>query len=340
MSTTAQYASVPKLGIGQVSVGDASRTTPTQVATVFTAGANGSRIDRIALQALGTTTATAVRLFLHDGTSYSAWQELLLPASTPSGTAAGFSVQQCSAINPALLPLILPTGYSLRATVNDTQVTQAAQVDSIVAYGTLNGPVTLGNGRFTVTAASTAAVAALQTTAGAALLTLLVAPYAPAVPSLLTLTSTGNISAINFTISGTDPTGATISEVVAGPNNGTVFSTKSYAVVNRIFCSGAVATNLSVGIASSVNFPVNPTKITIASAANISAVTFTIRGIDNTGLAITETLAGPVAGALVTSVNTYKAITFVSASSSAATTVIGTPAVLTLINVIANGGDL
>ena len=420
MSTQAQYTVTPKVGIGALTAGDFSRTAPLQAATVFTAGANGSRIDRILVEAVGTTAATLVRLFLVPGVpggnissitfvtttatvttaashglstgnlvtiqgalpsaynvtnasitvtglttftytmastptinassvgayvattatpSYNLWQELAVAAATPSSTVTGTTTGLSYVANAGLLPLILPTGYSLRATVDSTQLVQAAQQDSIVANGTLSGVVTLGNSKFTVTSASTAAVAALQTTAGAALLTLAATPYTPAVPSIITLTSTGNISAVNFTLYGTDSTGAAINEVLAGPNNNTVYSTKTYASITAIYASGAVGTNTSAGISSSVYMPVQPTKITITSAANTSAIAFTIRGIAQDGTQLTESLTGPAAGATVTSVNTYKAITYLSPASSAATTSIGTPAVISTVNVIAQGGD-
>lgn len=420
MSTQAQYAVTPKVGIGALTVGDFSRIAPLQAATVFTAGANGSRLDRITVEAAGTVAATLARLFLVPGVaggtissitfvtttatvttaashglstgnlvtiqgalptaynvtnatitvtglttftytmastptinastvgyyvattatpSYNLWQEVALTATTPSGSTAGATNAVSTAVNTSTMPLVLPAGYSLRATVDSTQLVQAAQADSLVANGTLSGVVTLGNSKFTVTAASTAAAAALQTTAGAALLTLAATPYTPAVPSTITLTSAGNISGVNFTLYGTDSTGAAITEVLAGPNNNTVYSTKSYASITAIYANGAVGTNTSAGISSSVYMPVQPTKITITSAANTSAIAFTIRGIAQDGTGLTESLTGPAAGATVTSANTYKAVTYISPASSAATTSVGTPAVITQINVVAQGGD-
>lgn len=339
MAVQAQYTTLPKLGTGVLTAGDFSRTAPTQVATVFTAGASGSRIDRIVVEAAGATTATQVRLWSFDGVNYRLWQELALAAATPSSSVQTASATLSIAGNPTIMPLILPIGSSLRATINDTQLTQAGQADSLVASGTLNGVVTLGNSRFTVTAAATAAVSALATQGGAALLTLTATPYLPAAPSTITLTSTGNISAVNFTIRGTDATGAVVTEVIAGPNNNTVYTNNVFASVMSVYCSAAVGTATSVGISSSVTMPVTPTPITITSAANISGVTFTIRGTNNAGVSITENLVGGVAGATVTSANTYRSVNLITASGSAATTSIGTPPVITAVNVIANGGD-
>lgn len=120
MAAIPAYASTPKLGRGIVTTSDTSRTAPTGV-TIFTAGAAGSRIDRIQLTGIGATTATTVRLFIHDGTSYFLWQEVAITAVTPSATVQVFSTNLTTPNNVALLPLVLPTGYSLRATINDTQ---------------------------------------------------------------------------------------------------------------------------------------------------------------------------------------------------------------------------
>ncbi len=109
-------------------------------------------------------------------------------------------------------------------------------------------------------AAATASVAALQTTAGAAALTLtastvvVAGPNAPQVQ--VTLTSGGNDSAINFTITGTDYRGQVVSEVLAGPNTNTVTSVNSYATITSITTSGAVGTNVSAGNAQAGSSPV------------------------------------------------------------------------------------
>jgi hypothetical protein len=128
MAAVPAYAATPKIGAGTVTTADTSRTAPTTVVTVFTAGANGSRIDRINLEAIGTTTATTVRLFLYNGTTYYLWQELPVSAVTPSGTVQAFNSAISSAQNPNNFPLPLPSGWSLRASINDTQASSGVNV--------------------------------------------------------------------------------------------------------------------------------------------------------------------------------------------------------------------
>lgn len=61
------------------------------------------------------------------------------------------------------------------------------------------------------------------------------------------LDSAGNLSGVNFTITGTNADGAAISEVKAGPNTTPTTSVKYYKTVSSIAVSGAVGTNVTAG---------------------------------------------------------------------------------------------
>ena len=63
----------------------------------------------------------------------------------------------------------------------------------------------------------------------------------------VTLTSTGNISGVTFTVTGTDASGSTITEDITGPNNNTVTGSTKFLTVTQIAADGAVATNTSAG---------------------------------------------------------------------------------------------
>lgn len=67
------------------------------------------------------------------------------------------------------------------------------------------------------------------------------------VPRCVTLTSTGVLNGINFTISGYDAYGKPMSCLIAGPNNNTVATTKAFASITAVAASAAVGTNISVG---------------------------------------------------------------------------------------------
>ena len=67
MTTTAQYASVARNGAAQVSTANTNRDGTGTLALVLQAGATGARVDGIAVQATGTTTAGMLRFYLTKG---------------------------------------------------------------------------------------------------------------------------------------------------------------------------------------------------------------------------------------------------------------------------------
>ena len=115
MATAAQYAATPRTAVAQVTTANTNRNGTGTIATVFTAGGSGSRIDDISIVATGTTTAGVVRLFVNDGTTSYLWQEILVSAITPSTTVQVFNY---TLLNQAL---ILGNNYSLRASTNNSE---------------------------------------------------------------------------------------------------------------------------------------------------------------------------------------------------------------------------
>ena len=107
--------------------------------------------------------------------------------------------------------------------------------------------------------ASTTSIAAGQTLGGAGDLNLTGTAVNDGsnMASTVTLTSSGNISGVNFTITGTDSTGATVSEVKAGPNAGTVTTTQAFLTVTSIAANGAVGTNTSAGFTATTTTHAN-----------------------------------------------------------------------------------
>lgn len=130
MSTSAQYASTPVFGAALLTTADTSLTAPTTVGTVLTAGSNGTRIDYIDIQGVANTVAGIVNLFIYDGTTYHLWQQIPIVAVTSSTTATAFSTTTSTNNTPNVMPMIIPTGYSLRAT---TTIAQTGV--KVIAYG-------------------------------------------------------------------------------------------------------------------------------------------------------------------------------------------------------------
>lgn len=129
MASVPSYAATPKCGIGQISTANANRDGTGTIDTIFTAGASGSRIDAISLKAVSTTTAGMIRLFIHDGTNARLLTELPVIAITPSATLPSWEAQLNTNTMTQFLPIILPTGYSLRAS------TEKAETFNVIAEG-------------------------------------------------------------------------------------------------------------------------------------------------------------------------------------------------------------
>ncbi len=99
------------------------------VATTFTAGANGSKIEDVYLNHLGTNVATVVRFFVNNGSTNAT------PANNTlvhEETMAANTVSQVAASVPVIwrANLVLPNGYKLNAVVGTT-VAAGVQVTAV-----------------------------------------------------------------------------------------------------------------------------------------------------------------------------------------------------------------
>ena len=124
MAASPAFAATPRCGVGQISTANTARDGTGTVGTIFTAGASGSRIENIRIQAGGTTTAGVVRIFIYDGSNYRLFKEQLVTAITPSTTVEAFSVTLDYSANGACI--LLPTGYSIRVSTNNAETFNVA----------------------------------------------------------------------------------------------------------------------------------------------------------------------------------------------------------------------
>lgn len=127
MADSPNFAATPRIGAVSVATAESSYTAPTNFGTVLTGVAAGTRIDQVVVKiALGTvSTAAVVRLFLHDGSTYFLFDEILLPAVTPSASVA--STRGVASYTTLILP---SSSWSLRVT---TSVSQATHVTAFGA---------------------------------------------------------------------------------------------------------------------------------------------------------------------------------------------------------------
>lgn len=125
MAASPSFAVTPRVGAATVFTADTSYASPTNVSTVLTAATSGTRIAEVTVQMTNTVaSATMVRLWLHDGSAYSLFDEVAIPAATGSQ-----SVKQ-SRVATTYNNLILPNNsWSLRATVH------TANSGNVIAFG-------------------------------------------------------------------------------------------------------------------------------------------------------------------------------------------------------------
>jgi hypothetical protein len=103
------FVNTPVCGVGFSNTAETARTTPANATTLYTAPAEGGRVDYVRVMATGTTTAGIVRLWIHDGANYRLWKEIAVTAITPSGSVSAFEAEFVPT-----RPLVLPSGFSLR----------------------------------------------------------------------------------------------------------------------------------------------------------------------------------------------------------------------------------
>lgn len=111
MATAPAFAATPNVGSGLTPATlDTSLTAPTNITTILTAGASGSKINEIVLQGVGTTVASVVNVFRYDGSTYHLVDQFLVAAVTSSSTAVAYRA------NKTYTNLILKATETLRVT--------------------------------------------------------------------------------------------------------------------------------------------------------------------------------------------------------------------------------
>jgi hypothetical protein len=119
MSNQATFTTTPLLGSAPASVSKTRTSTDGNI--LVTAGASGSLVDRITVNATATTAAAAcVMIYCDDGTNVRCMGEVVLAAVTVSNAVPGASG---TLVFPGGLPL--PTGYKIRVGITTTDVVNA-----------------------------------------------------------------------------------------------------------------------------------------------------------------------------------------------------------------------
>lgn len=117
-NTNPVFTDTPNFGRVSIAAANAGRDGTGTVGTAFTAGLKGSRVHRIRINAIVTTTTGLIRIFIHDGAAYFLYKEIIVTAVTPSATTPAFS----SVLElPGELALQLPTGFTIRVSTEKAE---------------------------------------------------------------------------------------------------------------------------------------------------------------------------------------------------------------------------
>jgi hypothetical protein len=123
------YPVAPKIQWGTVTASNTAKDGSGTVVTVFTAGANGSKIDQIKVRALGTNVATVLRFFINNGSDNTVAanntliHEITIAATTLSEVAAladnDITILKNTVETIPPIPY-LPAGYKINCTIGTT----------------------------------------------------------------------------------------------------------------------------------------------------------------------------------------------------------------------------
>lgn len=129
------FVNLPNLGTtlsaARISTANTNRDGTGTLATLLTGGASGTRIERVNVKAISTTTAGVVRLYIADnqGTpNIRLVAELLVTAITPSTTVKTWEGELVRTDGQPLF--LIPAGWTLRASTHN-----AESFDALVTAG-------------------------------------------------------------------------------------------------------------------------------------------------------------------------------------------------------------
>lgn len=117
MAAKPQFTNVPNLGQAALSVANANRDGTGTLVDLFTAGASGSRVDKIVIKATGNTTVGMVRIYLKPAAgSAKLMTEVPVPIVNVAANIPGFET-----VVDLLGGIPLPAGAKLQAAPHNAE---------------------------------------------------------------------------------------------------------------------------------------------------------------------------------------------------------------------------
>lgn len=127
MAAAPTFASTPRIGAVDVVTANTNRDGTGTIATVITAVAAGTRIERIVTKATADPADSIITIFLHDGTNYFLFDEIDI-----GNPAAGSATVAADRQERTYRDLVLPNLWSIRAAIT---VTLTAGSIKVFAFG-------------------------------------------------------------------------------------------------------------------------------------------------------------------------------------------------------------
>lgn len=131
-NTNQVYPLTPNVGAARISAANTARDgSGSNISTVYTAGANGDIVYRITVTdsdatASSTSVAQVIRIWIHDGTNFRLYQEMLMPST------AGTTSAKTGTISYTIPGgLYLNAAYTIRAAASLGSAT-TGQVDVVI----------------------------------------------------------------------------------------------------------------------------------------------------------------------------------------------------------------
>jgi hypothetical protein len=120
-NTTPSFVLTPVIGVGSIiATANTALDGTGTVSTLFTAGANGARVDYVLIKYTGTSVATLARIFINNGgaTTTAANNSLFVEQAITANTISQVASQANTFV--VSLNITLPAGYKITATIGTT----------------------------------------------------------------------------------------------------------------------------------------------------------------------------------------------------------------------------
>lgn len=125
-NTAPVFGLTPRLDTVNIGTANTSRTTFATGSYFTVAGTNGTRVEGIAINALVTTTAGTVRIWVNDGSNDRLIDEVIVAAVTVGASTPGWSGYW----KPKVTPFVLPSGWKMGVTTEKAESMNCQMIGS------------------------------------------------------------------------------------------------------------------------------------------------------------------------------------------------------------------